>query len=317
MKPVLKSWLHYKSMIGAVDIGGTKIAIGLVERTGRLIDSVSLPTRPEQPYTSALNDVKAALQKLLSMHSGALEGIGIGTTGRLTAEKVMEPNQFLPDWSNRSPAADLAGAFQVHSAIENDADAAVLAEHLWGACAGSARMVYITISTGIGGGIILNGKLYRGVDGCHPEIGHHVIDPSGPACFCGANGCWERMASGTALADWARAHGGEPQWDARMICDLAEQGNPLAKAAVAHAAKYLGMGLANIITLFAPDSVVLGGGLMQRWNLFRGDVETAIARQCGLVPWNKVKIGVSTLQHAGLAGAAATWVHQFGEQHDF
>lgn len=313
----MKNWLHYKTMIGAVDIGGTKIAIGLVQRTGQLIDAVSLPTRPDQPYASALDDVKAALQKLLSMHSGALEGIGIGTTGRLTAEKGIEPNQFLPNWSGRFPAADLSAAFHVHSAIENDADAAVLAEYQWGACAGSARMVYITISTGIGGGFILDGNLYRGVDGCHPEIGHHVIDSSGPLCFCGAKGCWERMASGTALADWAREQGGEPHWDARMICDLAEQGDDLAKSAVSREAHYLGLGLANMITLFAPECIVLGGGLMQRWNLFRGDVEATIAGQCGLVPWKKVKLSVSMLQHTGLAGAAATWVHQFGEQHDF
>lgn len=303
-------------MIGTVDIGGTKIAVGLVNPSGQLIDSVAIPTRPEQSYSSALQDVKSALQKLLSIHPGSLEGIGIGTTGRLTAEKGMQPNQFLPNWGGQSPARDLAETFHVTAAIENDADAAALGEYQWGAYAGSKRLVYITISTGIGGGIILDGNLYRGVDGCHPEIGHHVIDPSGPMCFCGARGCWERMASGTALADWTREHGGEPHWDARMICDLAEKGNALAKMAISYEAHYLGMGMANIITLFAPDSIVLGGGLMQRWNLFRTDVEASIAQQCGLVPWQKVRLGVSMLEHAGLVGAAATWVHQFGEQHD-
>lgn len=304
-------------MLGAVDIGGTKIAVGLVSRAGQLVDSVSLPSQPARPYPEALEEVISALHGLLASQGAELRGIGIGVTGRLNPGGELQQNSFLPAWSGRSPAGDLARSFGVKAAIENDADAAALAEYQWGGSAGSERLIYVTVSTGIGGGVILHGKLYRGVDGCHPEIGHHVIDPNGPACFCGANGCWERMASGSALAAWARDNGGSPDWDARAVCDLARQGNPIASRAVAREGRYLGMGLANLITLFAPDRIILGGGLMQRWNLFQQTVESILASQCGLVPWKKVQLTVSTLRQPGLLGAAAVWVHHIGGDHDF
>ena len=124
------------------------------------------------------------------------------------------------------------------------------------------------------------------------------------------------MASGTALAAWARVNGGEPDWDARRICDLAGQGNSIAQLAVAREARYLGIGLANLITIFAPDCLVLGGGLMQRWELFRENVETAIHQHCGLVPWQKIHLSASRLQHPGLLGAAAVWIQHYGATND-
>jgi glucokinase len=303
-------------MLGAVDIGGTKIAVGLVTVSGELADSTTLPTRPAQAYPDAIKDVVSALEKLVQINQTSLTGIGIGTTGRIHPDGALQPNAFLPNWSARNPGQDLSTHFGVTAAIENDADAAALAEYQWGVCAGSERLIYITISTGIGGGIILNRQLYRGVSGSHPEIGHHVIDPSGPACFCGATGCWESLASGTAMAAWAHKNDGKLDWDARIICDLAEQGNSTARLAVAREAGYLGIGLANLITIFAPDSIVLGGGLMQRWELFQENAMIAIQNHCGLVPWDKIRLTTSNLQHPGLLGAAATWLHHFGVNDD-
>ena len=298
--------------LGAVDIGGTKIAVGLVTESGHLLDSVSLPTRPEQPYSAALGDVMTALENLMQTNKATLWGIGIGVTGRfIPVSGMIQTNQFLPNWGAHYPAQDLSAHFGISAAIENDADSAALAEYQWGAGAGAERLIYVTISTGIGGGIMLHGKLYRGVDDSHPEIGHHSIDPNGPLCFCGANGCWERMASSTALTVWARENGGEADWDARTICDLAEHGNPVARLAVARESHYLGIGLANLITIFSPDYMILGGGLMQRWELFRENVEAIIRRHCGLVPWQKTHLTISQLQHTGLLGAAAVWLHHY------
>lgn len=299
-------------MLGAVDVGGTKIAIGLVSNTGQLLDSTSLPTRPGQPYDQSLQECAAVLETMLTAQGEQLHGIGVGMTGRMDPDGRLHANSFLPGWAGHTPAADLGLQFNISAAIENDADAAALAEYQWGCCAGAQRLIYVTISTGIGGGILLHGRLYRGVDGCHPEIGHQVISDTGPACFCGASGCWERMASGTALAAWARENGGNPAWDARAICDLAEAGHPLAGQAVAREARYLGIGLGNLITSFAPDCIILGGGLMQRWELFRAGVEATLASQCGLVPLSKIQLRVTTLQHAGLLGAAAAWIHRHG-----
>ena len=304
-------------MLGAIYVGGTKIAVGLVTESGQLVDSTFLPTQPDQSYPAALGDVISALENLTQINNATLHGIGIGITGRiLPTDGMIQRNQFLPHWSDRYPAHDLLDHFGVTAAIENDADAVALAEHQWGSCKGAERLVYVTVSTGIGGGLILGGKLYRGVDGSHPEIGHHVVDPRGPACFCGAHGCWESMASGTALASWARENGGNPDWDARTICDLAERGNSIALHAIEHEARYLGLGLANLITIFAPDCIVLGGGLMQRWELFRENAEAVIQQHCNLIPKDKVKLSMSRLQHPGLVGAAATWTHHFGGSRD-
>lgn len=299
-------------MIGAVDIGGTKIAVGLVTDEGQVLGGTNLPTRREQPYADGVDEVAAALRDLLAAHRVGLDGIGLGTTGRLTPDGALTPNAFLPTWSSQRPAHDLAARFGVRTAIENDADAAALAEARWGAGRDAERFIYITVSTGIGGGVVLGGRLYRGVGGCHPELGHHVIDPAGPACFCGASGCWESLASGSALAAWAQAHGGDADWDARRVCDLAETGHPLARQAVARSARYLGIGLANLITLFAPDGIALGGGLMRRWELFRPAALAVIEQQCGLVPWRSVRLAQAGLLQPGLAGAAAVWLQQSG-----
>ncbi len=114
------------------------------------------------------------------------------------------------------------------------------------------RFIYVTVSTGIGAGVVLDGCIYRGVEGAHPEIGHHVIDPSGPLCFCGAHGCWESLASGPALA----ARAGLPS--ALAVCQAAERGEASARQAVAQEARYLGLGFANLITLFTPDVIAAG-----------------------------------------------------------
>jgi len=111
---------------------------------------------------------------------------------------------FLPGWEGGNPVDEFSRRFQVSVAMENDADAAALAEAGWGAGKGKGSLIYVTIGTGIGGGIILNGQLYRGAAQAHPEIGHHVIDPSGPHCFYGAQGCWEVLAAGPAMVKWLK-----------------------------------------------------------------------------------------------------------------
>lgn len=299
-------------LIGAVDIGGTKIAVGLVTSSGALVASTNFPTRPELSYPASLEEVASTLEALVRANGARLAGIGLGSTGQLLPGGSLRPNNFLPSWGGRRPAADLAARFKLTCAMENDADAAALGEFEWGAGRGRQRFIYITISTGIGGGIILDGRLYRGVDGSHPELGHHVIDAGGPPCFCGARGCWEVLASGSAMARRAREQGGDPALDARRLCDLAEAGDPFAREAVAREAGYLGLGLANLITIFAPDCVALGGGLMRRWGLFRESVEATISANCRLVPWQKTRLCAAQLQQPGLAGAAAVWIKSFG-----
>ncbi len=136
-----------------------------------------------------------------------LTGIGIGSTGPVDPMRgEFGDVDFLPGWRGKSPVKDLAQIFNVRVALENDGDAAALAEAGWGAGRNRSRLIYVTVGTGIGGGIIFDGQLYRGVDGAHPEVGHHVVDPAGPQCSCGFHGCWESLAAGPAMVAWIEKH---------------------------------------------------------------------------------------------------------------
>jgi glucokinase len=225
---------------------------------------------------------------------------------------------FLPGWKGANPVAALKARLKLDVAMENDADAAVLAEAEWGAGRGRRSLISVTVGTGIGAGLFLNGELYRGVDGAHPEIGHHVIDDSGPACYCGARGCWESLVSGPAIAaHYAAATGANAAPDTQRICELAGAGDAVARQEIARAARYLGIGIANLITLFVPEVIVLSGSVMNSAELFLPDIRAVIRRQCTQVPAERVALMPSLLRgDAPLIGAGVVWAHRYAwERH--
>jgi glucokinase len=245
-------------------------------------------------------------------------GIGIGATGPVypfTGEIGVV--NFLPGWQGANPVKDLAEIFRVSVAMENDADAAALAEGGWGVGRNKKRLVYVTIGTGIGGGFIFDGELYRGVDHSHPEIGHHSIDPSGPLCQCGFHGCWESLAAGPAMVNWIESNAPadyphRANLTAKRVCELARQGDALAVEAVARETRYLGLGLANLVTLFAPDAIVLGGSVMKSAGLFLDGVRKTIARCVQFVPYEKTELLLASLgEDTNLIGAGRVWHHRF------
>ncbi len=308
-------------MIGAVDIGGTKIAAGMVGESGQVLARAECPTEPERGLADGLARIVDMLRRAAAQAGGEPAGIGIGCTGPVDPlAGTIGDVEFLHGWEGADIAGELSRAFNVPAAIENDADAAALGEASWGAGQGAHAFLYLTVSTGIGAGLVIDGRLYRGVDGAHPEIGHHVIDPSGPACFCGAHGCWESLASGPAMARWYQANTpnavSSPQLlDARGICEAAQNHDPVARAAVERESYYLGLGLANVITLFTPDVIALGGGLMHSRHLFWNKIQEVIGETCGLVPYHKTRLVTTKLgAEAGLVGAASVWFHRFKRQ---
>lgn len=308
-------------MIGAVDIGGTKIAVGLVNDAGRVLSRAECPTDAERGYREALARTEHMLRSMVTAAAVELTGIGIGSTGPVDPFTGEIGNvNFFASWRGENPVADLARLFGVRVAMENDADAAALAEAGWGAGRDKKRLIYVTVGTGIGGGIILDGHLYRGVDGAHPELGHHVIDASGPLCECGFHGCWESLAAGPAMVSCLKGAMPEdyPHRDhltAKRICELAQQGDKLALQAVAREAHYLGLGLANLVTLFAPDSIVLGGSVMKSAVLFLEEIRRTIVRCCRFVPFEKTEIALASLgDDANLIGAARVWHHRFAQE---
>jgi glucokinase len=308
-------------VIGAVDIGGTKIAVGIIDDNGKVLSRLECATDADRGYSNALANIQRMLRSTAQTASAQISGIGIGSTGPvfpLTGE-IGNVN-FFPKWEGENPVKDLAQVFQVKVAIENDADASALGEAGWGAGKNKKRLIYVTIGTGIGTGFIIDGQLYRGVDHSHPEIGHHIIDPSGPLCMCGFHGCWESLAAGPAMAEWMQkeapphySRGGD--LTAKRVCELAVAGDQYALRAADREAYYLGLGIANLVTMFTPDAIVLGGSVMKSANLFLDGIRKIVRQSCAFVPFGSTEITLASLgEDANLIGAARLWHHRFANE---
>ncbi len=302
--------------IGAVDIGGTKIAVGAVTEDGRILSRVQCSTSPESGFAIAMNRLKAMLHEVAA-HSGTIfTGIGVACPGPLDPiSGVIGEVGTLPRWQGENLVDALEGEFGVRVAVENDADAAALAEAHCGAGKDCSRLIYLTVSTGIGAGILLSGQLYRSSHGAHPEIGHQIIDASsGSRCYCRATGCWESLVSGEALANWMQEQRPSPtRQSAEHICSLAEQGDPLAQQAMDRVGFYLGLGLANLITILTPDAILLGGGVMKSQQLFLPRALRVLRDVCTQVPLQDTSINLAALgADAGIVGAAQAWLARHG-----
>jgi glucokinase len=302
-------------IIGAVDIGGTKIAVGAVSEDGRIINRIECPTRPESGFADAMDRTKSMLHGVAADTGFPFMGMGVACPGPLDpVNGVIGEVGTLGGWEGGNLIATLESEFGVSVAVENDADAATLAEAKCGAGKGSSHLIYVTVSTGIGAGILIDGKLYRGVHGVHPEIGHQIIDASaGTNCYCKASGCWESLASGEALATWVQQRQPSSTWKTGAeICLLAEAGNALALEARDREGYYLGLGLANLMTIFAPEIIVLGGGVMKSSRLFLPRAIKTIREVCTQVPVENTTLAAAALgADAGLAGAAQAWLARY------
>jgi len=200
--------------------------------------------------------------------------------------------------------------------LENDADAAALGEYWQGAGRGAHRLYAVTVGTGVGTALIMEGEIYRGVDGSHPEGGHQLIDPNGPECYCGHRGCWESLISGTAISGAARsakdnahllalADGHPNRIDARLVADAARAGDPTAVEIMQKAAHDFSLGIVNVISLFVPDVLVLSGGVMKSADLFLPMLEQTLKTPNPMVPFDRVHILPAQLgYYAGLYGGA-------------
>ncbi len=296
------------SIIG-IDIGGTKILGVCATEEGKVLAEFKEPTGAADGFEAVLNRIVALIRQLLPTEG--LVGIGVGVPGPLnvTAGIVYDPPN-LPGWETvplrdllyerlELPGSSLSG---IPIVLANDANAAALAEFKFGA--GSEKrlgkkikhLVYMTISTGIGGGVITDGKLLLGATGLAAELGHMVIDLHGPRCSCGNIGCLEAMASGTALAreaaiivasrretSMAAAVGGKPELMTALIVDeAAKAGDPAAVELMEREGMLVGVGVVNCIHSFNPELVVLGGGVTNAGDLLfkpvRATVEARIMR---------------------------------------
>jgi glucokinase len=309
-----------KEIVVGIDLGGTYLRVGVFQSDGSLLSVVQQPIEAHKGGDAGIQRIITMIDRALKECGGSLIGIGMGSTGPLDSALGIIQNPYtLPGWENVPILPPLIHHFQVPAVLENDADVAALGEYWAGAGKGIKRLYAVTVGTGIGTALILDGHIYRGADGIHPEGGHHIVDPSGPLCYCGANGCWEAMAAGPAIARRAqqdisnyptsqllKLSGNNPDnIDAHMVAEAAKTGDACALSIMEKTAFYLSVGLVNCIALIMPEMIVLSGGVMKSADLLMPQILASIQNHNKMQPVNKVKIVTAKLgYHAGLYGAA-------------
>ncbi len=245
-----------------------------------------------------------------------IRAIGIGAPGVIYVEKgivVKSPN--FPDWNNFGLKQEIESALDIPVFIENDANAAALGEQWLGAGCGAGSMILITLGTGVGGGIVLDGKIWHGADGMAGEIGHITIIPEGRQCSCGNRGCLEMYASARGIVqsymeglDKASVSRDDPRraYTSEDIFRAAKGGDGLAIHVMEDMGRYLGIGVASLINIFNPEMIVIGGGVMDAWSLFIGTLGSEVRQRAFEVPAKSAEILPAGLgADAGIVGAAA------------
>ena len=326
-----------------VDVGGSHISAGLVDRRGSLlaVETSALPRDDcgRAPPRSVASAIGRLVERLVGegdacaryRGSGRLIGVGIGLPG-VTSQpegRILEAGNL--GWTG-SVSADAAreirgvlSSIDVEVRVDNDANLAALGEWYAGAGRGARCLLCVTIGTGIGGGIVVDGRLFRGAMGYAGEIGHLKVAREGRPCSCGGRGCLETVASGTAIATYAqeavatRESAGEPvgmlgtayrerRLTARDVFDAARAGDRLATAIVKEAAEHLGFALAGAVNLLNPDVIVLGGSVSLAGDVLLHPVRDAVARYSMAVPGSVVRVEAAGLgPHAAIVGGAALW----------
>lgn len=314
-----------------IDIGGTTIVGALVAgEGGRILARQTIPTNSRAGVEDGLKRLTALVSALLEVGSighERLAGIGIGATGPVDSARGIIENPFtLPGWEGIPVVPHLSDRFGVPGCLLGDCQVAALGEHWTGAGRGARKMLYVTVGTGIGGGLVVDGRLYRGIGDAN-EVGHHAIDLNGPECYCGARGCWEMLAAGPAIAQMAAAEapedsllltlagGDRARITAKLLTTAAGKGDPFSQMLVKRVSFYLGVGAVNLLNILSPDVLVFGGGVMQGWNAFAPHLLKTVEERGKLLLLDQIRIVPASLGlDAGATGAArALWMHLAGD----
>jgi glucokinase len=266
-------------LVLGIDLGGTKILAAVANLQGRVLSRGHSVTPAQKGPEAVIKAILKAAHRALKqagITSGELSAIGVGAAGASNPDTgIISTSPNLPGWKDIPLKDIIEDEFGVKTFLGNDANAAALGELRFGAGRGVRNLIYVTISTGIGGGIVIDGELYSGSSGAAGEVGHMTIDDNGPLCTCGNTGCWETLASGTALAREARQRIGEgartsileyargdiERVTAQVIHAAARKGDGLARELIAQTGYYVGVGLVNLINIFNPELIIIGGGL--------------------------------------------------------
>jgi glucokinase len=308
-----------------VDVGGTKVAAGLVDREGTIRSHVRGSMISNQGPGAGLNAVKTVIDEVSGSANGhdSIRAIGICSPGPLDpiAGVVINPPN-LPCWRNFHLASEISQIYGVPVKVDNDANAAALAETLWGAGRGYRNVFYASVGTGIGTGIVFDGRIYHGRTGAAAEGGHMTIDYRGPRCGCGKPGCIEVLASGPAIARRARAALATQEGLRSSLLELAGDnlegvtsqmvgqaytaGDPLATTLLRDTVEFLAVWLGNIVDLLEPDVMIMGGGVASMLRPFFTDIREQLPTHCINSRCQEIPIVHAFYgEDAGIAGGAA------------
>ena len=314
------SIMNKKYKIG-VDVGGTNVKVALVDKSGSIVYSDTVPTRAEMGYEYTISNIIKAIQSLMKeskVDKSNIEGIGFGFPGQIDCDNGivrLAPN--IPGWVN-IPIADIVSKeFDIPVRVDNDVRCAALAELNYGAGKGSKNMICITVGTGIGSGLIVNGKIVRGASNAAGELGHIKLQmENGPICGCGDRGCLEAFASGPSIVAMAEEYikGGKstkyrvlanPDITPYIVAEAAKQGDVVAKQIYETIGNYIGIGLASVVNLLNPEKIVIGGGVADAGDLLFNPIKETLKKRAMPIQGNAVEVVHAELGNtAGVIGAS-------------
>lgn len=315
----------------ALDIGGTKLAVAVVTEDGRTHELIVEPTRREEGPAAVIARLfemgRRASTHALAEGLPPVAAVGISCGGPLNAMTgILESPLHLPGWIDIPIVSLTESEFGLPAVLENDATAAALGEHRYGAGSGTSTMLYLTISTGIGGGAIVNGRLHRGAAGNGGEYGHVMVRPGGRQCLCGRYGCLEAYSSGSSIALRARAAaaisgggsvlGTRPVIRAEDVSRAAAAGDDLARAIWDESMQLLGVAITDLVNIFEPELVVLGGGVTRSGSALLDPVREAVLRDAMPPAAKAARIELAALGDAVcVVGAAALAFDRIDDKH--
>ncbi len=306
-----------------IDVGGTNVKIALVDEKGKIIYSNSVPTYANMGYEYTVNNIKQAIRDLMketNTDAKNIQGIGFDFPGQVDYKKgivKLAPN--IPGWVNVPIAKMIEDEFGIPTRIDNDVRCAALGELNFGAGKGCENFVCITVGTGIGSGLVINGKLVRGAANAAGEIGHIKLQMNGgPICGCGDTGCLEAFASGPSIVAMAQEYikggkstkfrelaGVDGEITPYLVAKAAEAGDPVAKRIFEIVGTYIGLGLTSVINLLNPEKVIIGGGVAEAGDLLLEPIRKTIKERAMVVARDSVEIVPAQLGNtAGVIGAS-------------
>lgn len=302
-----------------IDLGGTNIAVGVVDDYHRIVAEASLPAGAHRPAEQVVADMCRAVELALDkagLTPADCASIGVGTPGNCDPERGVVVRAYNLNWFDVPVCAMLTAHFGLPARLSNDANCAALAETVAGAAVGCRNMMLITLGTGVGGGIIVDGRIVSGLGGAGGEPGHSLLVLDGEPCTCGRRGCWEVYASATALIrqgrEAAAAHPTSllnryPELTGRDVFDAADAGDEAAQAVLERYYVYVAAGITDLVNILSPEMVLIGGGISRQGERLLRPIRRYVAANC-FGGENRPQPVIQAAQlgnEAGIIGAAA------------